>query len=185
MRCFISIEIESSIKKAIGDFIEENNLRKNLQQIRWVNPENLHITLAFLGEVAVERIPDVKKIVAEGTLNHHPFTIKLEGLGCFPDIRRPRVVWIGIKDEPELLSVREDINKGLDAAGIFYDKKPFLPHLTIGRVKSPIKIQPEFINKLNFTASFPVQEIFLMESNLSPKGASYTVLFSSALGEIS
>lgn len=182
MRCFISIELESSIKNNINDFILQNNLSKLFSGIRWTKPDNLHITLAFLGDISTDRISDVKKILTKIASNHMPFSIDLSDLGFFPSLKNPRVLWIGINEQPNLLKLKDDINKRLDAFNISYDKKPFSPHLTIGRIKDPLQIEPKAVSELEFKASFLVTEIYLMKSDLSPTGASYTNLYNVKLG---
>lgn len=182
VRCFISIELESSIKNNINDFILQNNLSKIFSGVRWIKPDNLHITLAFLGDISADRISDVKKILTKIAPNHMPFSIDLSDLGFFPNLKNPRVLWIGIKEQPNLLKLKDDIDRRLDAFNISYDKKPFSPHLTIGRIKNPLKIEPKAVAELEFKVSFLVTEIYLMKSDLSPTGASYTNLYNVKLG---
>lgn len=182
VRCFISIELESSIKNNINDFILQNNLKKIFSGIRWIKPDNLHITLAFLGDIPTDGISDVKKILTEIAQNHMPFYIELSGLGFFPNLKHPRVLWIGIKEQLNLLKLKDDIDKKLDVFDISYDKKPFSPHLTIGRIRDTFKIEPRAVAELEFKDSFLVTEIYLMKSDLSPTGANYTNLYNVKLG---
>jgi 2'-5' RNA ligase len=111
-----------------------------------------------------------------------PFHAELSGFGFFPSFKNPKVFWIGIKEQPELLKLKQDIDKGLDNFNIFYDKKPFSPHLTIGRIKSLLKIKPEIAEALDFKASFLVTKIHLMKSDLMPGGPVYSNLYNFKLG---
>ncbi|MGI5858414.1 MAG: RNA 2',3'-cyclic phosphodiesterase [Tepidanaerobacteraceae bacterium] len=177
MRCFISIELAPSIKNSINDFVQENHLKEYFSGVRWVKPHNLHITLAFLGEISVDEVSSVKKMLDNISLKQMSFPIELSGVGSFPGFKNPKVLWIGIKEQPKLVTLKKHIDKGLDAFNISYDKKPFSPHLTIGRIKTPIKLKPQIAETLDFVASFSVTEIHLMKSDLLPEGPVYTELY--------
>lgn len=182
MRCFISIELEPSIKDSINDFVQQNNLKEYFSGTKWVKPDNLHITLAFLGEISVDEVSSIKRMLENIPPKHMPFPVELSGLGFFPSLKNPKVFWIGIKEQPELLKLKQNIDKGLDELNISYDKKPFSPHLTIGRIKTPLKIRPEIMGALDFKASFLVTEIHLMKSDLLPAGPIYSGVCNLKLG---
>ncbi len=182
MRCFIAINLNPSVKADIKAFIQENNLYQNLKGVKWVKPENFHITLAFLGEISDKQAFTIKEMLENISTKHEAFSIELSGSGFFPNIKKPKVFWLGIKEQPKLLKLKNDIDKGLTECNIQYDKKPFSPHLTIGRIKSPIKIKPEILEELNFNTCFWVTEIFLMKSDLFPDGPVYSELYSFKLG---
>ncbi|HHY70200.1 MAG TPA: RNA 2',3'-cyclic phosphodiesterase [Thermoanaerobacterales bacterium] len=182
MRSFIAIDLSPSIKASINDFIQQNNVKKYFSGIRWIKFHNLHITLAFLGEISIDEVSTVKKILENISLKHMSFPIELSGFGFFPNFKNPKVLWIGIKEQPELMTLKQDIDMGLDTFNIFYDKKPFSPHLTIGRIKPPLKFKPEIAETLDFKASFLVTEIHLMKSDLLPGGPVYTDLYNVKFG---
>ena len=95
LRCFIAIEIPEAIKRAIVSSID--GLKKSGADVKWVSPENIHITLQFLGETEEAHIPLIKEALDKILLPYSPFYIKIAGVGCFPDTRRPRVIWVGRK----------------------------------------------------------------------------------------
>ena len=101
----------------------------------------------------------------------------MSGVGFFPNFKNPKVFWIGIKEQPQLFTLKKLIDNGLDNINIHYDNKPFSPHLTIGRIKTPLKIKPEIGEALVFEASFLVTEIHLMKSDLLSGGPVYTDLY--------
>ena len=176
MRCFISIELDPMTKQIIEDFIRKDNMEKLFREMKWVKPSNLHITLAFLGEISSNKILSVQKMLTDISKKHTSFSIKFSGLGFFPNLKNPRVFWIGIKEQPELWRLKNAIDRGLDILNISYDKKPFSPHLTIGRLKSRTKIESEKLEQVDFKTSFLVKEIHLMKSELSSSGPTYMSL---------
>jgi len=182
MRCFIAINLDTAVKANIKEFIQQNNLSKNFIGIKWVKPENLHITLAFLGEITTNQASIIKRMLENVSSKNEPFTIELFDIGFFPNKKNPKVFWIGIKKQPKLLKLKHDIDKGLTEHNINFDKKPFSPHLTIGRIKSPLKIESGIVEALDFKASFLATEMFLMKSDLFSDGPVYSELHSFKLG---
>jgi 2'-5' RNA ligase len=134
-----------------------------------------------LGEISVDEVSSVKKMLDKISLKQMSFPVELSGVGFFPTIKNPKVLWIGIKEQPELLKLKKLVENGLDAVNISYDKKPFSPHLTIGRTKTPLKIEPKIVEALDFEASFSVTEIHLMKSDLLPGGPVYIDLYNAKL----
>jgi 2'-5' RNA ligase len=112
---------------------------------------------------------------------HKAFTIRLSGFGCFPDRKSPRVIWIGVQKSRPLYNLKKDIDAELDNLGLTYDKKPFLPHLTIGRVKTPADLKPAIFEVPDFSASFAASEIHLLKSDLFRDGPVYTDVFTCSL----
>lgn len=181
LRCFISIELDTKVKKEIEYYIKKLSDDVLFKSIKWVKPENMHVTLAFLGETptdSIDQISDVIKL-ASGSLD--PFSINLKGTGFFPSMGGPRVFWIGIENTPLLNSLKEKIDAGLYRRGLYFDKKPFSPHLTLGRFKYPPS-QRQFMDGLPyFEASFLADKISLVKSELLKGGPRYTDIFSCPL----
>lgn len=181
IRCFISIDIDPPVKKIIKDFVSFN-LKQHIQgRVRWVNPDNLHLTLSFLGDISKDMIPLVKDAIKKVSMESEPFKIELSDLGCFPNFQNPRVLWIGIKEQPILHQIKRNIDRELDNLGVAYDKKSFSPHLTIGRIKGPVKMDWGNLKALDFKAFFIVREILFMESRLYPEGPVYNQIFGGLL----
>lgn len=153
---------------------------RDLARIRGVKTSpvfQLHITLCFIGEIPEERVAEVGEIVETAVRGVKPGRVTLKGAGCFPNAKRPRVVWTGVETDIPLGSVSDEIRRRLSAAGIPFDEKPFKPHITVGRVQG----QPDLtviLNKYRTTefATFVCRDIMVMGSELSPAGAKHTIL---------
>ena len=167
MRLFIAIELPNHYKEAVG------KLRTpTIPGARWVAPEQIHLTLAFLGEVDEETskrlITRLAKIKGAG------FELCLTGTGCFPDRRRPRVVWVGVKPEPGLLQLAEMVRETVLACGIPQEERPFSPHLTLARLKIPASRELGVFLDQHMSVDLPhfaVKEFILFQSKLSRQGA--------------
>lgn len=175
LRCFIAIEIPETIRKSISDIIA--CLKKSGSDVKWVAHENIHITLQFLGETEESIIPAIKGALDKILAPYSPFYIKITDIGCFPDGRRPRVIWVGMEESQTLINLRGDIADELVKFGYPKEERGFTPHVTIGRVKSN-RNMGELLRRLEeFTATdfpdFEVQNITLMKSELNPSGAKY------------
>lgn len=177
IRSFIAIALPQTIRHQIAEFQDE--LKRLNADIRWVRSESLHLTIKFLGPLEPDLIGPVSRILSEVTADIKPFNLTIQNVGCFPNQKNPRVIWIGIGKQPSLDKISEALNVKLEALGFSRERRPFKPHLTIGRVKSSRHLQPVLIQLLNrgFPAqSFDVQSVLLMRSDLKPEGAVYTVL---------
>ncbi|MBF0541249.1 MAG: RNA 2',3'-cyclic phosphodiesterase, partial [Nitrospirae bacterium] len=143
-----------------------------------VRPENLHITLKFLGNISAETIPQIEKALEDIVLKTQPFEIMLNGIGCFPNSRHPRVIWIGVKDNGILNKISKELNDRLSKIG--KTDHDFSQHLTIGRVKDNHKIpslHAEIERFTNFTfGSNLINTISLMKSELTPQGSIYSII---------
>lgn len=180
MRLFIAIPIEASLRAAMSKLTIE--LRKSGGKVKWVEEENFHITLKFLGNTPEERVPAIEKAMSDSLQSFLSFRIDLGGLGGFPNLIRPRVFWVGIQKGAKHL---ENIAKSIDEASsrLGYEKeiKRFRSHLTIGRVKDSGNLQG-LIEKINNHSGFKpggmeVKEIHLIQSRLSKKGPQYNTLY--------
>jgi 2'-5' RNA ligase len=176
MRTFIAIEIPSEVKSALAAL--QDDLRRAGADVSWTRPENIHLTLRFLGEVDERRIGEVEKVCVASAAEFRPFTLSLYDTGVFPNARQPRVLWAGLAGEIEkAVEMRKRLNDGLALIGFEREEKDFRPHLTIGRVKSNRKTR-ELIALMDArqvpALSFVVTEIVLMKSELHPAGARYT-----------
>ncbi len=174
-RIFIAIKIEpentflriySSLKAVLGN-----------EKINWVDPSNIHLTLAFLGDTEEDRIKVAAIMLKQQCNGFGEFDFNLSGAGVFKDFRDPRVIWIGIGNSEKLVELHEVIKTGLDDTGFKTEDRPFRPHITIGRIKSlrdpgalrsaVEKYKDSGIQKVN------VQEVILYESILKPAGPVY------------
>lgn len=184
MRLFIAIELPKEIKAALA--ICQQKLRQTGVHASWPQPDNLHLTLKFLGEVDVARLPALKQVCAETAHQAASFTLTTHGLGFFPNAKRPRVVWVGLHaDTPQLPALQQQLEARLTAVGFPADDKAFQPHLTLGRIKTPTNVRAlvEGANAYDFPAlTFTVTELVLMQSQLQASGSLYTPLLRAPLG---
>ena len=184
MRTFIAIEIPEIIRKRIADFQEE--LRGARASVSWTKPQNIHVTLKFLGDVEESNLSGIVEAVKETALPNKVFTIEVAGQGGFPSMRRPRVLWVGIgRGSKELKQVAEMLEERLEPLGFESEKRKYTPHLTIGRVKSQSNIgkMADIIGRTSIAAgSFSAKKIVIMKSILHPTGAIYTPYAQISLG---
>ncbi|HVP36891.1 MAG TPA: RNA 2',3'-cyclic phosphodiesterase [Terriglobales bacterium] len=178
MRTFIAVELTEEFKKKIEEV--QSPLKRLGADVSWVKPGNVHATLKFLGEVPEDKIEKVFEGTEKSIQGIKGFKLNLKDLDCFPNIRRPRVVWIGVeKGKEELALMARKIEQEMENIGYPKENRKFSPHLTIGRVKSPRNIEKlaEQIKIMNFqTEEIEIKEVVVMRSQLNPAGAIYTPL---------
>lgn len=175
IRTFISIEIDEDTKKEIAKYCKRLNYIKG---IKWVEPYNYHLTLNFLGEIPEIIIPKLIKILDKVSLKYSSFKIELGDMGFFPNSKKPRVLWVDIKNPEQVINIKKELDELLKNSNISFDEKSFKPHLTLGRFKEDSK-QIFLPEDLKFEISFIVNSINLMKSTLSRQGPQYTVIHSS------
>lgn len=172
IRVFISVEIPD--KTCLDAPLSK---LKTVRGIRTSPPEQIHITLRFIGDVdesKVDRIEDCVRRAAEGV---EPFEVTVAGTGAFPNRGRPSVVWIGASPEKPLAELADRIGRNLGSAGIQFDSKPFKSHVTIGRCREKIDLEGFFAEFSDAEFSrFTCSEVLVMRSVLGPRGAEHTVL---------
>jgi RNA 2',3'-cyclic 3'-phosphodiesterase len=176
IRTFICIEVPKSIKERIGAL--QQTVGRHDAKISWVNPSNIHLTLKFLGDVTVTRIPVVCSAVDRAAHLSRTFEIEVGGAGCFPSVKKPRVFWVGLTGVPDgLVRLHALIEEELVGKGFAPDTRKFSPHLTIGRVRLP-KNAPRVAEDLVATGFepeiFQTTEVIVMRSDLNPSGSIYT-----------
>lgn len=179
IRSFIAIEINEKTREKIGKLIIK--LCKTEADVKWVEPENLHVTLKFLGYIKEEDIADISKAVKETVQDIFPFSLSIEGLGAFPDLKRPNVVFVNIKEKGKnLVTLHTRLNERMASFGITRETRKYDPHLTIGRVRSRknINLLTYEIESNNgaFFGQELVESIALMMSELYPEGPRYSRL---------
>ena len=184
MRTFIAVEMEEGLRSAIAQVEEELRTQPWAGAVRWVPPENVHITLKFLGNVRLDRMGEVKAAIEGVSREFAPFCLNLAGLGCFPNPRRPTVVWIGVEGEVKaMVSLARAVEESLAPLGFPPERRPFHAHLTIGRVnRRTSSAERRALGEYIQSAEIPplgrmqVRAISVMRSDLSPRGARYTRL---------
>ena len=157
----------------------QNELKKIvIGNVKWVERENFHITLRFLGEIPEGMIENIEKIMDEVVEYFSPFYVSFDIFGAFPSLNYPRVLWIGLKDGLDnLQTLYSVLEKRIVMAGFPKEDKSFSPHITIGRAKDRIRITQEI--KMPIKDKIYINEIILFESKLTPQGPIYSPLYRS------
>lgn len=189
-RLFIALELPPDVLKAITRLQDDLKRAIPARAARWVRPEGIHLTLKFLGDVRADRLDELKAAMAEAVTGHPGFELSLEGLGCFPNAERPRVLWVGVTGEiGPLRSLQSDVEKTITPLGFPAEERGFSPHLTLARTarganrEDAAQIgQISIEHDVGLLASWRVRSVSLMRSTLKPDGAEYTQVAESALG---
>jgi len=175
-RCFIAIKIP--LLNSLLNFYQQARKEFSDSDVNWVKPENMHLTLAFLGQLQQKQVEETKQILNNICLKIEPFDLELKGFGSFGRGANPCVLWIGVNTSYKLNELKIQLNTELALTGYKPDKNIFQPHLTVGRIKM-IKNQSELFNlgekyKEHSFIIFRVNSIILYESILSSLSPKYT-----------
>lgn len=179
-RAFIAIDLPPVFLEAIGSLQDE--LKTGRSGVRWVKSDNIHLTLKFLGEVPDKLLGELENVLTLVCNSHANLELSMGKPGGFPNIERPRVIWLGLEGELEKLdALKQEIEKGCSSVGLPREKRSFHPHLTLGRVKDWRKAAATLTDLLGraktVTAdTFTVNAVHLYRSDLTRDGAVYTKL---------
>lgn len=185
MRIFLAINLPHPERSAI--YAATRTMRAAAPGIAWVSDERLHLTLKFLGEQPEEIVAAVRTSVREMAVGHRPISLTLGGLGAFPNLRQPRIVWMGVQHEPRLELMHHDMEVACAKLGLLLEGRAFRPHLTLGRVKKPLSREValalrDAARATEYTGSVNVTTIDLMQSTRAPAGSRYSILDAAPLG---
>jgi len=182
IRTFIAIALPDAVRAALGQVNETLAAQVPPRVVRWVKPELMHVTLRFLGDTAVSLLPAITAELDRVTARHRRFNLVVKGLGCFPNRRRPRVIWAGLQgDLSEAQSLAAAVDASLVSLGWESEARPFRPHLTLGRVNDSRKVQGINWDMAIEEMVVGVTAVHLIESQLRPSGPVYTVRHTSYL----
>lgn len=181
MRTFIAVDLDAGLKATVEALVDELGRVPDSRSVRWVGAAGMHLTLKFLGEVAEEQAARISSVLETIVPRHRAFDLVLEGTGAFPPGRRsPRVLWVGIVPVPPLLVLQEDIEGEMEKLGFSKEARRFHPHLTLGRVKFPTRldllIQAMEKHRGRKFGEMQVEKVTFFQSILRPSGAEYTSL---------
>lgn len=169
MRLFVAIDLPAAIRQQVSAICE------GLPGVRWIKPEQMHLTLRFIGEVSEQQAAALKTALA--ALEFQPFTMHLQGVGQFPPRGTPRVLWAGIQSPAALAELARQVEAALTGTGLPPADKPFAAHITLARLKTPpdrAALQQFFARNANFqTPPFEIKDIILYSSLLASTGATY------------
>ncbi len=177
IRCFIALEVPRVIQSQLGQLI--NELKVAGADVKWVDPNNIHLTLKFLGEISPKQVAAVSAQFEHMKGLHHRTPAQLTGLGAFPDMQRPRVIWAGLELAPAIGALFSDMEERMRAIGFPHEQRCFAPHLTLGRVRSPrnlLKLAQRIAGTGVASAQFKMATLTLFQSTLTPAGSIYQPL---------
>ena len=180
IRAFIALEISREARVELSRIIDE--LKKVDAPVKWLNPQSIHLTLKFLGNISEEKIENISILLEKIAKGIASFSVTLGDIGVFPTWRRPRVIWLGIKDSQEKVkSMAGELEKALEKEGCEIEAREFKSHLTLGRVKTgknseKLKMAADADSVEIVPVSMIVDKIILYKSTLTPEGAEYTPL---------
>ncbi|MGB9585923.1 MAG: RNA 2',3'-cyclic phosphodiesterase [Anaerolineales bacterium] len=188
IRAFIAIEIPSATQRKLAEIIQI--LKKDIPStaVRWVNAENLHLTLKFLGDVSIANLSLLEDILSTESAQFPPFTMSIGELGAFPNPKRARVLWVHVVAPQELILLQKAIENQLVHLGYNAEERPFTPHLTLGRVNRTVTTND--LNQIaqvlqqhpvGFIDVVKVNSVNLYQSELKPGGPIYTCLYNAKL----
>ncbi|NLS78794.1 MAG: RNA 2',3'-cyclic phosphodiesterase [Chloroflexi bacterium] len=184
IRSFIAIALDQRAVAALRQLQDALGRKPGTRAARWTAPGSIHLTLKFLGDVPADDIPVIAEALRERCSQHGPFRLVLAGLGCFPDVRQPRIVWVGLQGETAaLLALQREVDQVMDQLGYPPERRPFSPHLTIARVhqsatRSELETLGQAVERsaVGELAALEVEAVHLVRSDLRPEGPIYTDL---------
>ncbi len=179
IRSFIAIELPDPIVSAIHKV--QKGIKSHGLKLRWVKPENIHLTLKFLGDIHTEDVDGIGEAITSAVGDSPSLSLCGKGVGVFPNLRRPKVMWVGIGGETRnLVTLQKTIDENLENRGFPKEKRAFKGHLTIGRTKGHLnydRLVAAMREYLEYkTEPFTAREIILFKSDLKTGGAVYTKL---------
>lgn len=180
MRAFIAVDLPQEVKNKIEEI--QNQLKFLGVSAKWVKPANVHITLKFLGYINEGQIKALKEIISQISLQFNAFRLKLDKVGSFPNLRRPRVLFVKAVPEENLKKISQQLEEELEKEG-FKKEGRFKSHITLARFRKP-KVMPgleEKVSKIKMDKELPIDKISLFKSTLRPQGPVYEEIFKSRL----
>jgi len=188
-RTFIAIELDSILKASLRHAQDRLRTQITPRSVRWVQVAGIHLTLKFLGDTPVEKVDGVKEALTQAVEDVGPFRLAARGLGCFPNTRKPRVVWVGVEEPLGVLSrLQKAVEAHVSPLGFPAERRAFSPHLTLGRVQQ--YASPSEVRQIGDAVSggvfetlgeMKVKAVSYIKSDLTPRGAVYTRLFEAGL----
>lgn len=188
IRTFIAVEMSPAVRHAAAELI--GKLAPLSDDVKWVEPHNMHLTLKFLGDVDEADIPRVCEATAAATADRSPFTLRMFGVGAFPNVRRPRTIWVGAREgSEETVELAVRIDRAMRKLGFPKEGRRYTPHLTLGRVRrggpwlTPLGEALAQHAALDL-AETRVDRVVVFSSQLGRKGPTYTPLGQCRLGSV-
>ncbi len=189
LRTFIAIELSRELKDGLGRLQESLRGQMPPRSVRWVQPDGIHLTLKFLGDTPEDKLKAIEAALARAAAESAPFSFTVGSLGCFPNARQPRVVWVGLQEPTGALArLQQAVEAHVAPLGFPTEKRPFSPHLTLGRVqkhasRSEVRQIGEVVaaSTVGTLGQMVATAVSYIKSDLRPSGAVYTTLFEAKL----
>ncbi len=184
LRTFIAIELDEPLQLALGRVQTKFKRQMSQRDVKWVAAESIHLTLKFLGDTPRGRLPEIEAALHAACAGHAPFEVSIEGRGCFPNIRRPRVIWVAVREKGQTLArLQADVEQHVAPLGWPTEERGYSPHLTLGRVARGLErdveeavgraVEKTVVEQVGLQR---VTAVSLMQSDLRPAGPIYTRL---------
>lgn len=185
MRLFVAVNFPARLRQRIARL--SRPLEKAGIPGRWVDADQVHLTLKFIGEVSPTEVDPISEALLEVARSFRPFEVAFGPIGAFPSPRRPRVVWLAVQQTPELRFVKDDLERRLAEIGVAREVRPYQPHITLGRAPreaeaGQFRRLEEVARSLGLSDVYRVTHIDLMKSRLGPEGAEHTRLTAATMG---
>lgn len=189
IRVFIAVDLPPAIQESVEK--QTASLRRTLGDdlIRWVPAQNMHLTLKFIGNIAASHLDFLKQMLTQSVNSQRQFDLQIGGIGSFPNLKRPRVLWVGIHAPADLTSLQKNVEAGAVRLGYEKEERGFSPHLTLGRVRQNVsaadlqRIRSALENtQIGRIGTATIEAVHLYKSDLHTDGSIYTKLLSVPLG---
>ena len=182
-RVFLAIPLPRQLKDSICAV--QRQLQTQIASARWIPPKNLHLTLHFFGEIGQETLEKIKVSVLSVKGCKRPFLVEVKGLGAFPNLHRPRILWLDLEPKDQLRQLHQDFSKALLRAGVATESRPYSPHLTIGRLRQQKSDSTDLFSSVGQQriGQLPINKLVLFKSRLQPGGAEHIPLLTVSLDE--
>lgn len=180
LRLFLALELSGQQKHLLHDL--QSKLKINLNGVRWVRPENMHLTVKYLGDTAEDLLETLKLDITEAMKTIEQFSIKYGECGVFPSPQKARVIWVGLKEgNAETLNLHEKVENTVIKLGLAPERRAYKPHLTLGRVRyqlSPPAVESMVAENILFETDCAIVDgLVLFQSHLTKQGATYVPLY--------
>jgi len=182
IRVFLAVELSSEVQEKLTHL--QQQLRTTLPPINWVRPESIHLTLKFLGYVEPSTVSQLLSVLEPLGEKREVFSMDVQGLGVFPQVKHPRVLWVGLSGNTQALNdLVFDIEAPLEPLGFPSEEKSYHPHLTLARIKrenvkvGSVFMQTGVLADKQHLGTLTIDRFTLFQSDLGPSGAKHTVLW--------
>jgi len=195
IRAFVAVDLDADSRKVLARAQEQAKDRTMRElsrlapeaRVQWARPDSIHLTLKFLGQIADTQVEEIRRALSVTIQAQPRFSIEVGGFGVFPDLRAPRVLWVGVSGQREqvnaLARLATEVDSGLDTLGFPREARPFSPHLTLARIKERSREVGKALAESGLMAQteslgiLRVEAVALIRSDLKPSGAVYTRLW--------